>query len=99
MNNHYLQIALDGGPHVEFECKASESADCRRRPVDPDVEEWDINTQLDDGGHVCWVKQWVEDTSIEEAFSVHEYVPEVIAQVPIEVGYFDGPFIVRVGQY
>ena len=102
MSNHYLKLVLDDGfqgPHVEFECKANGFAVCRRRPVDESKEEeWDASDELDAGGHPCWIAEWVEAVDMSECFAVEPSVPEVIAEVPIEVGFDEGPIILSVGE-
>ena len=89
MSNHYLKMVLDDGfqgPHVEFECKADRFAVCRRRPLDESKEEeWTSEDELDGGGHACWIAEWIEAVDMSECFAVEPSVPEVIAEVPIEV--------------
>ena len=97
MSNHYLKMVLDDGfqgPHVEFECKGDRFAECRRRPVDKQQESWG----LDGGGHVCWIAEWIEAVDMSECFPADPSVPEVIAEVPITVGYDEGPIILSVGE-
>ena len=101
MSNHFLKMVLDDGfqgPHVEFECKADGFAVCRRRPIDdPEAEEWSAADQLDGGGHACWIAEWIEAVDMSECFPAEAGVPEVVAEVPIEVGFDEGPVILSAG--
>ena len=102
MSNHFLKMVLDDGfqgPHVEFECKADRFAECRRRPVDKQQESWGPDDELDGGGHVCWIAEWIEAVDMSECFPADPDVPEVVAEVPITVGYDEGPIILSVGAY
>ena len=102
MSNHFLKMVLDDGfqgPHVEFECKADRFAECRRRPLDESKEEeWTSEDELDGGGHPCWIAEWAEAVDMSECFAVEPNVPEVIAEVPIEVTYDEGPVILSAGE-
>ena len=101
MSNHYLKMVLDDGfqgPHVEFECKADRFAECRRRPVDKQQESWGPDDELDGGGHACWIAEWIEAVDMSECFPADPDVPEVVAEVPITVGYDGGPIILSVGE-
>ena len=101
MSNHFLKMVLDDGfqgPHVEFECKADRFAECRRRPVDKQQESWGPDDELDGGGHVCWIAEWIEAVDMSECFPADPDVPEVVAEVPIEVGFDEGPIILSVGE-
>ena len=101
MSNHFLKMVLDDGfqgPHVEFECKADRFAECRRRPVDKQQESWGPDDELDGGGHVCWIAEWIEAVDMSECFPADPDVPEVVAEVPITVGYDEGPIILSVGE-
>ena len=102
MSNHYLKMVLDDGfqgPHVEFECKADRFAECHRRPVgDPETTEWEATRELDGGGHDCWITEWIEAVDMSECFPADPDVPEVIAEVPITVGYDEGPVILSAGE-
>ena len=101
MSNHFLKMVLDDGfqgPHVEFECKADRFAECRRRPVDKQQESWGPDDELDGGGHVCWIAEWIETVDMSECFPADPDVPEVVAEVPIEVGFDEGPIILSVGE-
>ena len=100
MSNHYLKMVLDDGfqgPHVEFECKADRFAICRRRPVDKQQESWGPDDELDGGGHACWIAEWIEAVGMSECFPADPDVPEVVAEVPITVGYDEGPVILSAG--
>ena len=102
MSNHFLKMVLDDGfqgPHVEFECKADRFAECRRRPLDESKEEeWTSEDELDGGGHACWIAEWIEAVDMSECFPADPDVPEVVAEVPITVGYDEGPIILNVGE-
>ena len=102
MSNHFLKMVLDDGfqgPHVEFECKADRFAECRRRPLDESKEEeWTSEDELDGGGHACWIAEWIEAVDMSECFPAEDGVPEVVAEVPIEVGFDEGPIILSVGE-
>ena len=102
MSNHFLKMVLDDGfqgPHVEFECKADRFAECRRRPLDESKEEeWTSENELDGGGHACWIAEWIEAVDMSECFPAEAGVPEVVAEVPIEVGFDEGPIILSVGE-
>ena len=101
MSNHYLKMVVDDGfqgPHVEFECKADRFAECRRRPVDKQQESWGPDDELDGGGHACWIAEWIEAVDMSECFPADPDVPEVVAEVPITVGYDEGPIILNVGE-
>ena len=100
MSNHYLKMVVDDGfqgPHVEFECKAYRFEMCRRRPVDKELETWDSTDELDGGGHACWIAEWIEAVDMSECFPAEAGVPEVVAEVPIEVIYDEGPVILSAG--
>ena len=101
MSNHFLKMVLDDGfqgPHVEFECKADRVAVCRRRPLDESKEEeWTSEDELDGGGHACWIAEWIEAVGMSECFPAEAGVPEVVAEVPIEVGFDEGPVILSAG--
>ena len=100
MSNHFLKMVLDDGfqgPHVEFECKADRFAECRRRPVDKQQESWGPDDELDGGGHVCWIAEWIEAVDMSECFPAEAGVPEVVAEVPIEVIYDEGPVVLSAG--
>ena len=100
MSNHFLKMVLDDGfqgPHVEFECKADRFAECRRRPVDKELETWDSTDQLDGGGHACWIAEWIEAVGMSGCFPSDPDVPEVVAEVPITVGYDEGPVVLSAG--
>ena len=100
MSNHFLKMVLDDGfqgPHVEFECKADRFAECLRRPVDKQQESWGPDDELDCGGHVCWIAEWIEAVDMSECFPAEAGVPEVVAEVPIEVGFDEGPVILSAG--
>ena len=101
MSNHFLKMVLDDGfqgPHVEFECKADRFAVCRRRPVDKQQESWGPDDELDGGGHACWIAEWIEAVDMSECFPAEAGVPEVVAEVPITVGYDEGPIILSVDE-
>ena len=100
MSNHFLKMVVDDGfqgPHVEFECEADRFAECRRRPVDKQQESWGPDDELDGGGHVCWIAEWIEAVDMSECFPADPDVPEVVAEVPIEVIYDEGPVILSAG--
>ena len=101
MSNHFLKMVLDDGfqgPHVEFECKADRFAVCRRRPLDESKEEeWTSENELDGGGHACWIAEWIEAADMSECLTAEAGVPEVVAEVPIEVGFDEGPVILSAG--
>lgn len=96
---HTLEVVTDGGElRFEFGCSALPDAPCRRRPIDKNIGEWDDNTALDNGGHDCWAKEWIDAVGIEDALRVSAATPRVLAQIPVNVGYADGPTIIGYGQ-
>jgi len=91
---HYIELVIeDGAPKVRFRCDYPEDAFCRRWPLDKNVEEWFEDEPLDAGGHQCSTEAWIEDLGIEEGLMGKD---QVLASIPVRVGFDDGPVITRV---
>lgn len=91
---HYIELVIeDGFPKMRFRCDYPEDAFCRRQPLNKDVEEWFEDEPLDAGGHQCSTEAWIEDLGIEEGLMGKD---QVLASIPVRVGFDDGPVITRV---
>ena len=107
MSNHFLKMVLDDGfqgPHVEFECKADRFAVCRRRPLDESkAEEWTSEDELDGGGHVCWIAEWIEAVDMSECFPAEAGVPVRFRKFVVDDTFATGEenctAALTVGQY
>ncbi len=93
---HSIGIEVVGGePSLEFWCDSPADAPCRRRPLEPGLPEWDSTVPVDDGGHECWLVEWVEATSVYDAIRVFTR-HDRIGVVPVNIEFYDGPKVTLI---
>ena len=69
-------------------CTAAPGADCRKRPADPDREEWSLDDpDLIDGE--CWAVEWAAEGGWETVATDHAE----IGRIPVAVQYDEGVLV------
>ena len=88
MRTHHLQlVAEDGEIRPRLTCTATPDALCRRRPVDPDLdqESWTDEDETTPG-HECWAVEWAEARGWDTVTAADG----ILSSVDVEVTYDEG---------
>jgi len=86
MSEHSVEVVAEFGElNFRFVCNAPAGSPCRRRPADPDVEEWDDTYPgeiIMDGE--CWAVEWVSNLGWEAIRPEHD---GTYVSIPVAISY------------
>jgi hypothetical protein len=101
MSDHRIEVLSHSRElSLRLVCHAPEGADCKKRPADSSVGEWDGDWENADQGEFvytdeCWAIEYQEDGGWESLFTITD---GVWGSIPVSVAYDDGVQIEQEGQ-